>query len=245
MVQSIAYGVIVIVVAAIVAAARTAGWQPYSALRTSRLIASLAAMTGAMALLACSPGAPDVPPVVSGPAPDSFRVAFTTSRGTFVVGVTRAWAPHGADRFRELVLNGFFDDDRFFRVVPEFVAQFGINDSRKLNEAWDAKPIADDSVRGTNKRGAVVFASEGPGTRSHQVFVNLTDQVHLDKMGFAPIGRVVEGMGVVDSLYSAYGENPSQHLVQTLGNSYLRRMFPKLDYIISARVVGDGAGAAK
>lgn len=202
-----------------------------------RRAAALLVLAGTFTLAsACTEKAPEKV-VVSGPAPDSFRVAFTTSRGTFVVQVARALAPHGADRFRELVLNGFFDENRFFRVVPEFVAQFGLNDKRKVNEQWDAATIADDPVRGTNTRGALVFATEGPGTRSHQLFINLTNQVHLDKMGFAPIGRVVEGMGVVDSLYSGYGESPSQHLIQTLGNAYLQRMFPKLDYIKTARMV--------
>lgn len=204
----------------------------------ARRIAALCVLAGITFAGACADKASDASKVVvTGPAPDSFRVAFTTSRGTFVVEVTRALAPHGADRFRELVLTGFFDDGRFFRVVPEFVAQFGLNDNRKTNEAWDAKLIPDDSVRGTNKRGTLVFASEGPGTRSHQLFINLADHLHLDKMGFAPIGRVVEGMSVVDSLYAGYGESPNQHLIQTLGNSYLRRMFPKLDYIKTARVV--------
>ena len=209
-------------------------------LNVRRRVSGIAALLIGATLLAlvasCADKAPE-PVVVAGPAPDSFRVAFATSRGTFVVAITRALAPRGADRFRELVLNKFFDDDRFFRVVPGFVAQFGLNDNRKRNEQWDAKPIADDSVRGTNTRGALVFASEGPGTRSHQLFINLADQVHLGTMGFAPIGRVVEGMGVVDSLYSAYGESPSQHLIQTLGNAYLQRMFPKLDYITSARLL--------
>jgi len=179
---------------------------------------------------------------VTGPAPDSFRVAFETSRGPFVVQVSRALSPKGADRFYELVQSKFFDDARFFRVVPGFVAQFGINDKPKVNDAWDAKTIPDEPVKETNARGTIVFATSGPDSRSHQLFINLVDNGRLDAMGFAPFGRVVEGMGVVDSLYADYGETPDQHMIQTLGNSYLERNFPKLDYIKSTRVE---TGAAK
>ncbi|MEP6729936.1 MAG: peptidylprolyl isomerase [bacterium] len=172
-----------------------------------------------------------------GPAPDSFRVAFTTSRGNVVVDVTRAWAPKGVDRFYDLVADGFFDENRFFRVLPKFIAQFGVNNDRKINETWEAKPLSDDPVTQKNARGTLVFASDGANSRTHQLFFNLKGNTNLDKQGFAPIGRVVEGMGVVDSLYSAYGESPNYHLIATLGNSYLQRMFPKLDYITTARIV--------
>lgn len=174
----------------------------------------------------------------TGPAPDSFRVSFETSRGPFVVQVSRALSPHGADRFYELVNAGFFDEARFFRVVPGFVAQFGINDKPKVNDEWDAKTIPDEPVKETNARGTIVFATSGPDSRSHQLFINLADNARLDGMGFAPFGRVVEGMAVVDSLYSDYGETPDQHMIQTLGNSYLQRNFPKLDYIKTAKVAG-------
>jgi len=174
----------------------------------------------------------------TGPAPDSFRVSFETSRGPFVVQVTRALSPHGADRFYELVNARFFDEARFFRVVPGFVAQFGINDKPKVNDEWDAKTIPDEPVKETNGRGTIVFATSGPDSRSHQLFINLVDNARLDGMGFAPFGRVVEGMAVVDSLYSDYGEAPDQHMIQTLGNSYLQRNFPKLDYVKTARVAG-------
>jgi len=181
--------------------------------------------------------------VVSGPAPDSFRVRFETSRGPFVVQVTRALSPNGADRFYQLVQSGFFDENRFFRVVPGFVAQFGLNDKPKINDAWDAKPIADEPVKETNARGTIVFATAGPNTRAHQTFINLVDNGRLDAMGFAPFGRVVEGMAVVDSLYSGYGETPDQGMIQSLGNSYLKRNFPNLDYVKTARV--EGAAPAK
>ena len=170
-------------------------------------------------------------------APDSFRVKFETSKGDFVVAVTRAWAPKGADRFYELIEVKFFDDVRFFRVVPGFVAQFGINDKPKVNEAWDAKRIDDDTVKASNTKGTLTFASEGDNTRSHQMYFNLGDNSRLDRLGFAPIGRVVEGIEVLDSLFSEYGEKPDQAMIQSLGNSYLERVFPKLDYVKTARVI--------
>lgn len=170
--------------------------------------------------------------------PDTFRVAFETSRGPFVVEAIRAWAPNGADRFHRLARSGFFDEARFFRVVPDFIAQFGLHGDRRTNERWARRPIPDDTARQSNLRGTIVFTSTGPNTRSHQMFINLVDNTQLDTQGFAPFGRVVEGMAVVDSLYGGYGEEPSQHLIVRLGNSYLTRMFPKLDYIRTARIVG-------
>ena len=174
---------------------------------------------------------------VRAPAPDSFRVAFTTSRGEFVVQVNRAWAPNGADRFWELAGEGFFDENRFYRVIPGFIAQFGANDDRKRNERWEETPLADDRTTEKNTRGTISFASLGPGTRTHQLFINLKDNRSLDAQGFTPIGRVVEGMPVVDSLYDEHGEDPKYHLIATQGNKYLARMFPKLDYIRTARIV--------
>jgi peptidyl-prolyl cis-trans isomerase A (cyclophilin A) len=173
-----------------------------------------------------------------GPAPDSFRVVFETSRGPFSVDVLRKWAPKGADRFYDLVESDFFDGARFFRVVPGFVVQFGLNGDPKRNEPWLKVRIPDDSVAQSNLRGTLTFATEGKDTRANQLFINLADNSRLDRMGFSPIGKVVEGMSVVDSLYSGYGEDPDQHMIQTLGNSYLERMFPKLDYIKTARIAG-------
>ena len=177
----------------------------------------------------------------SGPTPDTFRVAFETSRGPFVVEAIRAWAPNGADRFYTLTREGFFDENRFFRVVPGFIAQFGINNDKAVNQRWDDRPLPDDSARQSNARGTVVFTSQGPNTRAHQMFVNLGPNQRLDSQGFTPFGRVVSGMEVVDSIYAGYGERPVQQLIQTLGNSYLARMFPKLDYIKSATLITAGA----
>lgn len=172
----------------------------------------------------------------SATAPDSFRVAFATSRGPFTVQVTRALAPRGADRFYQLVSSGYFTGVRFFRVVPGFVAQFGMNGDPKVNADWSARTIPDDSVKTTNARGTLVFATAGPDTRSNQLFINLVDNSRLDAMGFAPIGRVVAGMSVVDSIYSGYGEAPNQDSISAQGNAYLERAFPKLDYITGARI---------
>lgn len=199
--------------------------------RASRC-ASLAAL---ILTTACGGGAPK-PAAVTGPAPDSFRVVFETSRGPFTVEAIRAWAPNGVDRFYQLVSEHFYDENRFYRVVPGFVAQFGLNDARARNEHWDALPLADDSVRQHNLRGTVVFTNSGPNTRAHQMFVNLADNSRLDPLKFAPFGRVVDGMAVVDSLYSGYEEEPEQQMIRTLGNSYLTRMFPKLDYVKTARL---------
>lgn len=174
---------------------------------------------------------------VTSPAPDSFRVAFETSRGRFVVLVKRAWAPLGADRFYELVQQHFFDNARFFRTLPGFVAQFGLNADPKHND-WMAKRIKDDPVRQSNKHGTITFASMGPNTRTQQLYVNLRDNPQLDGMGFSPIGRVVQGLGIVDSLYGGYGESPDQDSIQARGNAYLTSKFPKLDYIKTARIVG-------
>lgn len=195
-------------------------------------VATVAATT--LASVACGKPAPPIKQV--GPAPDSFQVTFETTRGSFVVQVHRAWAPNGADRFYALVQNQFFDGDPFFRVVPGFIAQFGLNMNKKVNDQWDEPRIPDDSVRQSNLRGTMTFASEGPNSRNHQLFFNLADKnVRLDRTGFAPIGKVVSGMEVVDSLYSAYGDSPEQHFINTMGQSYLDRMFPKLDYIKTVR----------
>ena len=205
-----------------------------------RAVALLAACVAAT--LACGGSSKDAA-IPAGPAPDSFRVAFTTSKGTFVVQADRAWAPNGADRFYALTRAGFFDEDRFFRVLPAYTAQFGINDDRKVNEQWDAKTIPDDPPRRSNARGTVGFTHTGPNTRRHQLFINLADNKRLDTQGFVPFGHVVSGMEVVDSLYSDYGDTPRQQLIATLGNNYLLRMFPKLDYVRTARLVTDSAAS--
>ena len=180
------------------------------------------------------PGPSSAAPV----APDSFRAAFETTRGDFVVDVIRAWSPRGADRFHELVDAGYFTDIAFIRVLPGFVAQFGMHGDPAVNRRWEANPIPDDPVVQSNTRGTIVFATSGPNTRRNQFFINYSDNMRLDGLGFSPFGRVVEGMSVVDSIYAGYGETPDQARVATEGNAYLKRGFPQLDYIKSAKIVG-------
>lgn len=176
-------------------------------------------------------------------APEVYKVKFTTTKGIFVVEVTRAWAPLGADRFYNLVKYGYFTDASFFRVLPNFVVQFGINAKPALNTVWQNARIQDDPVKQSNKRGTLTFATGGPNTRTTQLFINFGDNVALDSQGFAPFGQVVEGMNVVDQFYSAYGEGapqgngPEQGLIQNEGKPYLDKNFPKLDSIKTAVIL--------
>jgi peptidyl-prolyl cis-trans isomerase A (cyclophilin A) len=184
-----------------------------------------------------------LPPTPDAAAPESFRVKFETTKGDFTVEVNRAWAPRGADRFYRLVTEGYFKDIRFFRVLPGFMAQFGLSGNPALNAKMDTLRIPDDPVTQSNKRGMLTFATAGPNTRSNQFFINYGDNASLDVQGFSPFGRVVDGMTVVDAMYGGYGEGapngqgPSQDLIATRGNEYLQRAFPKLDYIKSATIV--------
>jgi peptidyl-prolyl cis-trans isomerase A (cyclophilin A) len=169
-------------------------------------------------------------------APATFSAQFDTSVGPFVVQVHRAWAPKGADRFYNLVKNGFFNDARFFRVLPNFMVQFGINGDPSIQTAWREANITDDPVTQSNKRGYITFATAGPGTRTTQVFINFKDNAGLDAQGFAPFGQVVSGMEVVDKINAEYRENPEQGRIQMQGNAYLTRAFPRLDYVKRATI---------
>jgi cyclophilin family peptidyl-prolyl cis-trans isomerase len=179
-------------------------------------------------------------------APATYKVDFDTSVGMVVVEVRREWAPNGADRFYNLVKNGYFDDVRFFRVVPNFMVQFGISGDPALNSVWREARIPRDPVKQSNTRGFLTFAMQGgpsgPDTRTTQVFINFGDNSPLDAQGFAPFGRVTKGMDVVDKIYSGYGEGapsgkgPDQSRVQSQGNAYLSKDFPKLDYIKKATI---------
>lgn len=176
------------------------------------------------------------PAALNEQAPATYKARLDTAKGPFVVEVTREWAPIGADRFYNLVKNGFYDDTRFFRVVPNFMVQFGINGTPAIQGVWREARIKDDPVKQSNKRGYITFATAGPGTRTSQVFINFRDNGGLDGQGFAPFGRVVEGMDLVDKINAEYGERPAQGRLQMEGNAYLNKEFPKLDYIKQATI---------
>ena len=170
-------------------------------------------------------------------APETFQVKFETTAGDFVVDVTREWAPIGADRFYEAVKAGFYDECRFFRVVPNFMVQFGINGDPKVQQKWRESTIKDDPVKKSNTRGMVTFATAGPNTRTTQVFINFKDNAFLDRQGFAPFGKVSEGMNVINKINAEYGEQPNQSAIQRRGNEYLKENFAELDYIKKATIV--------
>jgi len=177
-------------------------------------------------------------------ARDRTLMRIETSTGAFVVEVNRSWAPRGADRFLELVRTGFFDDSRFFRVREKYIAQFGIAGDPAVTRAWKGREFPDDPVRTSNVRGTFAFAMTGPNLRNTQVYINLVDNLQLDAQGFSPVGRVVEGMDVVDRLYSGYGEDAGgglrlgkQERMLNEGNAHLDVDFPKLDRLMRAMIV--------
>jgi peptidyl-prolyl cis-trans isomerase A (cyclophilin A) len=179
------------------------------------------------------------PSALNEKAPETFKAKFDTSAGVFVIEVHREWAPLGADRFYNLVKNGFYDDIRFFRVLDGFMAQFGMHGEPAIQSAWGRSNFNDDPVKQSNKRGFVTFAkSSAPNSRSTQVFINFADNTNLDGQGFAPFGQVVEGMTNVDKLYSGYGRQnvPDQGRITAEGNAYLAKEYPKLDYIKKATI---------
>lgn len=210
-----------------------------------RSILTLASVLLAAALaapaLAQSPNLAN-PAALTEQAPATYKAKFETSKGAFVIQVTRAWAPQGADRFYNLVKNGFFDNVRFFRVISGFMVQFGINGDPALSAKWRDANINDDRVTQSNKRGMITFATAGPNTRTTQVFINFADNSNLDGMGFSPFGRVVSGMNVVDGLYAGYGEGaprgngPDQGRLQSEGNAYLAKEFPRMDFVKKATI---------
>lgn len=184
------------------------------------------------------------PSTLTAKAPDVFQVQFDTTKGPFVVEVHREWAPNGADRFYNLVANGYYDNAKFFRVISGFMAQFGIHADPAINKAWRPAMIQDDPVTQSNTRGMVSFAMSGRNTRTTQLFINYSDvNARLDTMGFAPFGKVIEGMDVVDALHSGYGEGaprgrgPDQRRIIEEGNAYLTAEFPELDSIKTARIL--------
>jgi peptidyl-prolyl cis-trans isomerase A (cyclophilin A) len=182
------------------------------------------------------------PAALNEKAPTTYKAKFETSKGSFVIEVNREWAPNGADRFYNLVKNGFFDNVRFFRVISGFMVQFGINGDPNISASWRSARIKDDPVRQSNKRGYITYATSGPDSRTTQVFINFDDNAGLDGQGFAPFGRVISGLDVVDKLNPEYGEGaprgrgPDQFRVQQEGNAYLNKDFPRLDFVRKATI---------
>ncbi len=221
-------------------ASSTAQKPPSSATHTTSSAHSATAKSGGSLL---KPGTLNLK------APAVFSVKFTTTKGDFVVEVTRASAPLGADRFYNLAKYHFFDGVAFFRVLPGFVAQFGVSPSPDVAKVWENARIVDDPVTQTNSRGTLTFATSGPNTRTTQLFINLANNANLDSMGFSPFGKVVSGMDVVDKFYSGYGEGapggngPDQTRMQDEGKAYLAKSFPLLD-IVKTTVILPAAPAA-
>ncbi len=213
-----------------------------------RRSAALAALLVSAAIGGCAHRSPLLEPTpeeLLTPAPDSFRVEFQTTRGAFLVVAHRDWAPFGVDRFYLLVSNGYYDDTYFFRVVKGSLAQWGISGNPAVNAVWRNRHIADDPAVRSNQRGMIAFARSGPQSRAAQLYVDERDNARLDTLGgigFPPIAQVIQGMAVVDSLYAGYGEGPprgtgpSQDSIEKEGNAYLKRQFPLLDRILTARV---------
>jgi len=177
------------------------------------------------------------PASLTAKAPAQYDVAFKTTKGDFVIAVTRSWSPRGADRFYNLVKHGFFNGAPFFRVVSGFVVQFGLSPNPAVNTAWNDAKIKDDPVVGSNRPGYVSFASAGPNSRTTQIFVDLGDNARLDGMGFSPFGKVVSGLSVVQKFYGGYGESPDQSAIAAQGKAYVQAHYPKLDRVISAKLV--------
>ena len=210
---------------------------------------TLATLASAIALAAFALSAPahaqgrlDSPANLTEKAPATYKAKFDTSKGVFVVEVTRDWAPNGADRFYNLVKNGFYDNVRFFRVISGFMVQFGINGDPRISAPWREARISDDPVKQSNRRGYITYAMAGPNTRTSQVFINFADNANLDNSGFAPFGRIVSGMDVVDKLNAEYGEGaprgrgPDQGRIQAEGNAYLNKEFSRLDFVKKATI---------
>jgi len=224
-------------------------------MKTLHLFCAIAVLAGVAAAKADdtnkAPAAPVAPsaPAFADPAkltataPETYKAQFITTKGRIVIEVTRSLAPNGADRFYNLVRSGFFSDIAFFRVLPGFMCQFGIHGDPAVSAEWREANITDDAVKGSNTRGTITFATAGPNTRTTQLFINFGDNANLDGQGFSPFGKVIEGMDVVDKINGEYGEGapngpgPDQGRIQGEGNAYLKKSFPNLDYIKSAKIL--------
>ena len=227
---------LIICVAALAQTKSTA--PPVPAARKTTAKTGLPAATAAKKTLPVRPNLLE-PSTLRAKAPEMFRARLITSKGPVVIEVTRAWSPNGADRFYNLVRAGFFTDLYFFRVVAGFMAQFGMSSKPEITQKWATATIVDDPVVQSNTRGMVTFAKSGaPNSRSTQFFINYGDNRNLDGMGFSPFGKVIEGMDVVDNLYSGYGEQANnQQAITAQGKAFLDANFPKLDKIVTAAIV--------
>jgi peptidyl-prolyl cis-trans isomerase A (cyclophilin A) len=213
--------------------------------RVSRTLAPAVAAVVMLPLGAAAQASLKNPASLKEQAPPTYLARFDTSVGSFAIRVTRDRAPNGADRFYNLVKNGFYDDVRFFRAVPGFMVQFGIHGDPAVAAAWRSARINDDPVKGSNSPMTITFATAGPNTRTTQVFINYGDNSALDKQGFSPFGEVVEGQDVVKKIFTGYGDGPprgkgpDQGRLQQEGNAYLVKDFPKMDYIKKATIEAD------
>jgi peptidyl-prolyl cis-trans isomerase A (cyclophilin A) len=207
-----------------------------------KTLGTAAAVAVALVAGAAVMGAPEKlmdPAKLTAKAPETFKAKFDTTKGTFVIEVHRAWSENGADHFYNLVKNGYYDGVKFFRVVPGFVVQWGIHGDPSIANKWLRANIPDDAVKESNKRGFVTYAKSGaPNSRSVQLFINLVDNGRLDATGFAPFGKVIEGMDVVDKLYGGYGEGLTklQGRIAEEGNAFLEKNYPQLDGIKKATI---------
>jgi peptidyl-prolyl cis-trans isomerase A (cyclophilin A) len=220
-------------------------WVPICAVAQAQTPSPAPAKKAAPAAAEAGPYDPALlkPATLTAKAPAEYEVKFVTTAGDFTIKVTRAWAPNGADRFYNLVQHHFYDGASFFRVLPGFMAQFGISAYPEVSKAWEQAVIKDDRGAQSNHRGFVTFAMAGPNTRTTQVFINFGNNERLDRDGFSAFGMVTDGMGVVDKLYGGYGEGapdgrgPDQGRIDGLGRAYLEKNFPKLDSIKTATLV--------
>src|SRR5215213_1932346 len=210
---------------------------------TALAFAGLIALPTAAAAQAGKPSLMN-PASLTEKAPPTFKAKFETSAGDIVVTVTRAWAPLGADRFYNLVKNGFYDGQRFYRVVPNFMVQWGFNGDPDIHRPWDNATLKDDPTGlHSNVRGTIAFAHRGPNTRSTQLFISTKNNSYLDKQ-FAPFGAVTSGMPVVEKINAEYREEPDQNQIRANGNKYLLKAFPKLDFIKKATIEAAAATPA-
>jgi peptidyl-prolyl cis-trans isomerase A (cyclophilin A) len=210
----------------------------------SSLLAQTPDKKGAASKAAAAPSLMN-PGSLKAKAPETYKVQFITTKGPVTIEIHRAWAPIGADRFYNLVRAGFFTDAAFFRVVPNFIVQFGLSADPAVNKIWRSTNLRDDAPRESNKRGYLTFATAGPDTRTTQLFINLKDNAFLDSQGFTPFGSVVEGMDLVEKIYSGYGERPDQGKITMEGKAYIDKNFPQLDRINSAKILPAEGGDKK